>query len=242
VERPRAAASKFLAEGGSVDQLPEVLDNPLVQRLKADLLLGEAKLQQLATQYGVNHPQYQRQLHENRSLRGKIDDEARKIVAGTRNSARQARQREADLASATAAQRARLLERKENRNDFTILKRNVESAEKAYDTALQRQVVSQVESRANQTNVSILTRAEAPIKPSQPRVVLNIALSVVVGIMLGIASVLLMEMSDRRVRSVVDLRLEVLRLDVPVLAVLDTWQSAGRLPGPAHAGALPSPS
>ncbi|HZF18804.1 MAG TPA: chain length determinant protein EpsF [Burkholderiales bacterium] len=235
-------ASKFLAEGGSVDQLPEVLDNSLVQRLKADLLLGEAKLQQLSTQYGINHPQYQRQLYENRSLRGKIDEEARKIVAGIKNSARQARQREGDLASATAAQRARLLERKENRNDFTILKRNVESAEKAYDTAMQRQVVSRVESRANQTNVSILARAEAPIKPSQPRVVLNIALSVVVGVMLGIASVLLMEMSDRRVRSVGDLRLEVLRLDVPVLAVLDTWQSAGRLPGPAHAGALPSPS
>jgi chain length determinant protein EpsF len=232
-------ASKFLERGGSTDQLPEVLDNPLIQRLKPDLLLGEAKLQQLATQYGVNHPQYQRQLSENRSLRAKIDGEARKILAGIRNSARQSRQREANLVSSMAAQRARLLELKESRNELTVLRRNVESAEKAYDTAMQRHVVSQVESRASQTNVTLLNAAVVPSRPAQPKIALNIALSVVVGVMLGIALVLLMELSDRRVRSLGDLS-----LDVPLLAVLNTWQPAGdRLPGlPGGPGrALPNP-
>jgi len=232
-------ASKFLEEGGSTDQLPDVLDNPLVQKLKGDLLLGEAKLQQLATQYGVNYPQYQRQLSENRSLREKIDAEARKVLSGIKNSARQSRQREADLVNAMAAQRMRLLDLKENRNEFTVLRRNVESAEKAYDTAMQRHVVSQVESRASQTNVTVLNPAVVPVKPSQPRIALNIALSVVVGIMLGIAGVLLMELSDRRVRSIADLR-----LDVPLLAVLNTWQPTGiHLLGPAGGTgrALPNP-
>ena len=231
-------SKKFLDEGGSVDRLPDVLDNALIQRLKADLLLGEAKLQQLATQYGVNHPLYQRQLHENRSLHQKIDGEARKILEGIKNSARQSRQREADVVNAMAAQRARLLQLKDNRNDFAVLKRNVDSAERAYDTAMQRQVVSRVESRANQTNVTLLNAAVAPAKPSQPRITLNIALSAVVGTLLGISVVLLMEMSDRRVRSTSDLR-----LDVPVLAVLNTWRPAGqRLLG--HFGAtraLPNP-
>jgi chain length determinant protein EpsF len=216
-------ASKFAGGGGSVDQLPDVLDNALIQKLKADLLLGEAKLQQLASQYGVNHPVYQRQRSENLSLRAKIDGEAKKILAGIRLSARQARQREADLVAAAAAQRARLLALKDNRNEFTVLKRNVDSAEKTYDTAMQRYVVSQVESRASQTNVTLLTPAVAPIRPSQPRIVLNIALSFVVGTMLGIASVLLIEMSDRRIRSVGDLH-----LDVPLLAVLNTWHATGK--------------
>lgn len=215
-------ASKFVEGGGAADQLPDVLDNALIQKLKSDLLLGEAKLQQLATQYGVNHPVYQQQRSENRGLRAKIDGEAKKILAGIRHSARQARQREADLVAAAAAQRARLLALKGNRNDFTVLKRNVDSAERIYDTAMQRRVVSQVESRASQTNVTLLTPAVAPIRPSQPRVVLNIALSLVVGTMLGIASVLLIEMSDRRVRSIGDLR-----LDVPLLAVLNTWHATG---------------
>src|SRR5262245_38153002 len=41
-------ASTFLKDGGSMDQLPDVLDNGLVQKLKTDLLLGEAKLKQLS--------------------------------------------------------------------------------------------------------------------------------------------------------------------------------------------------
>jgi len=233
-------AREFLKRGGSLDGLPDVLDNPFIQRLKTDLHQGEAKLQELATQYGSNYPQYQRQLSENRSLREKLDAEMKKVAAGVANSARQSRQREADLVKAMAAQRARLLELKDNRNEFTVLRRNVESAEKAYDTAMQRHVVSQVESRASQTNVTVLNPAAVPGKPSQPIIALNIALSVVVGTMLGVAVVTLMEMSDRRVRSRSDLD-----LDVPLLAVLNPWQPSGNvlLGGPSGAArALPRPS
>ncbi len=232
-------AREFLKRDGSLERLPDVLDNPFIQRLKTDLHQGEAKLQELATQYGSNYPQYQRQLSENRSLREKLDAEMRKVVAGIVSSARQNRQRESDLTKAMATQRARLLELKDNRNEFTVLRRNVESAERAYDTAMQRHVVSQVESRASQTNVTVLNPAAVPGKPSQPKIALNIALSVVVGAMLGIGIVMLMEMFDRRVRSRSDLN-----LDVPLLVVLNTWQPAGnRLLGPPRdtARALPNP-
>jgi chain length determinant protein EpsF len=232
-------ARDFLRRGGSLDGLPDVLDNPFIQRLKADLLQGEAKLRELSTQYGSNYPQYQRQLSENRSLREKLDAEMRKVADGIASSARQSRQREADVVKAMAAQRARLLELKDNRNEFTVLRRNVESAERAYDTAMQRHVVSQVESRASQTNVTVLNPAAVPGEPSQPRIKLNIALSVVVGTMFGVGIVLLLEILDRRVRSRDDLNLEV-----PLLAVLHTWHPAGdRLLGPLSgaARALPSP-
>jgi len=232
-------AREFLKRGGSLDRLPDVLDNPFVQRLKTDLHQGEAKLHELATQYGSNYPQYQRQLSENRSLREKLDAEMRKVAEGIASSARQSRQREANLTKAMAAQRARLLELKDSRNEFTVLRRNVESAERAYDTAMQRHVVSQVESRASQTNVTVLNPAAVPGKPSLPKIPLNIALSVVVGTILGIGIVMLMEMFDRRVRSRSDLD-----LDVPLLVVLNAWQPAGnRLLGPPRdtAQALPNP-
>ncbi|HEV8644624.1 MAG TPA: chain length determinant protein EpsF [Burkholderiales bacterium] len=232
-------ARDVLEQGRSPDRLPEVLDNPFIQKLKADLLHGEAKLQELATQYGANHPQYQSQFSENHSLREKLDAEMKKIVAGIESSTRQSRRREAETRKAMAAQRARVLDLKENRNELTVLKRNVDSAERAYDTAMQRFVVSQVESRASQTNVTLLNPAVVPRQPSSPRVRLNIALSVVVGTMLGVGMVMLMEMFDRRVRSRSDLE-----LDVPLLAVLNAWQPAGnhllgRSGGPRPA--LPSP-
>jgi len=232
-------AREFLKRGGSLDRLPDVLDNPFIQRLKTDLHQGEAKLHELASQYGSNYPQYQRQVSENRSLREKLDVEMKAVVAGMENSKQQSRQREAELRRALAAQRARLLEIKGDRNDLTVLTRNAETAQRTYEAAMQRSVVSRVESRASQGTVAVLNAALAPREPAYPKVALNIALSVLVGTTLGIGLVILMEMFDRRVRSFRDLE-----LDVPLLAVLNTWQPArGRLlgrPGGARQ-ALPNP-
>ena len=209
-------AYTFADRGESPDKMPEILGNPFIQRLKEDLLHGEAKLQELSTNYGVNYPQYQRQIAENRSLRDKLDAEMKKIVAGIAGSAQQSRQREAQTRKAMDAQRARVLALKEGRNELTVLRRNVESAERAYDTAMQRSVSSQVDSRVNQTSVLVLNPAAVPRKHSRPKIFLNIALSVVVGTILGIAMVMLLELLDRRVRSRSDLELEV-----PLLAVLN---------------------
>lgn len=233
-------AQQAIKRGGSPDRLPDVLDNPFIQRLKGDLLQAESRLEQVATQYGRNHPQYQRQVSENRSLRQKLDTEMTKVVAGIETSARQSRQREATLVQAMAAQRTRLLGLKDARNELTVLRRNVESAERAYDIAMQRSVTSQVESRANHSNVTVLSPAVVPNKPSSPKITLNMALSVVVGVMLGVGIVMLLETTDRRVRSVADLENA---WNVPVLGELRPSTAAGLLPNWAarEHRALPSP-
>ncbi|MEO8716788.1 MAG: chain length determinant protein EpsF [Burkholderiales bacterium] len=233
-------ARSFIERSGSADGLPDVMDNAFIQRLKGELLRGESRLQDLATQYGPNHPQYQRQTSENDDLRRKLNAEMRKVVAGIGSSLRQSEQREAALMQAMAAQRTRMLGLKGNRNEFNVLKRDVESAERAYDTAMQRAVTSQVDSRANVTNVSVLNPAIAPGRPSSPKVGLNIALSVVVGVLLGLGMVLLLERADGRVRSFGDLEDA---WNVPVLGELKPWKP--RNPALGHAGAghraLPSP-
>jgi chain length determinant protein EpsF len=234
-------ARAFLAAGAEpLDKVPEVLANPFIQRLKEDVLHGEAKLQELATQYGPNYPGYQRLLSENRSLRERLNAEMHKVVEGIENSARQSRQSESGLRNALAAQRAQVLESKEDRNELTVLVRDVGSAQAAYDTAMQRYVVSQVESRASQANVTVLNPAAVPLKPSFPKPVLNIALSVVLGTMLGIGIVILAELLDRRVRSADDL---AYGLDVPLLTVLNARQSGTPYLGDSHAArrALPAP-
>lgn len=231
-------AQEATAGGGSPEKLPEVLENPFIQRLKEDVLRGETKLRELGAQYGPNYPGYQSQVAELQGLREKLDQEMKKFVAAIGSSARQSRQREAGSRKAMAAQSARVLELKEDRNELTVLRRNVESAERAYDTAMQRSVVSQVDSRANQTNVMVLNAAAVPRKHSSPKIRLNIALSLVVGTILGIVMVVLLEVLDRRVRSRSDMD-----LGAPLLAVLNELRPASRRPGLADRSkrALPNP-
>lgn len=232
-------ARQLLASGNASDKVPEVLANSYVQRLKSELAMSEAKMRNLAADLGANHPQLQRQRAEYQSLRAELNNETNKIIAGLANAARQARQHEAQLRAAYAEQRARVLESKDYRNEIGVLSRHVESAQRAYDAAMQRFVVSKVESGANRTNVAILDPAVEPAMPSKPKIPLNIALSVVMGTMLGLAVVFFMEQFDRRVRSLDDLA----SAEVPLLAQLNAWQPAqGLLGRPRDRGwALPAP-
>jgi len=126
-----------------------------------------------------------------------------------------------------------LLELRTGRDELGVLAGNVETAQRAYDTALQRFVVSQVESRASQANVSLLNAATVPVEPYRPKVTLNIVLALVVGTLLGVAFAVVRELTDRHVRTVSDLDCGP---QIPQLGVISTWSRPTPLLLPAPGG------
>lgn len=219
-------ARRALADGTPLDQLPEIQSDSYIQKLSSDLLAGEARLQMLATQYGPNHPKYRSQLAENRARRRKLNAQMKKVLAATEQKREASQQHEADIQAALTAQRARVLKLNESRDQLSVLKRNVDSAQTAYDTARQRFVVNQVDSRASQANVALLSAAMPPHGPHRPNMLLNVALSFMVGGGLGLGLIVLTEASDRRLRSVGELTQNV---DVPLLGELGPWNPSKRL-------------
>jgi len=207
----------MLAKGSSMETLPEVLANVFIQTLKAELLREEAKLADLSEKLGANHPQYQRAVAEVKNLREKLNKEMVSITSGIKNNARLAQSREAALKASLDAQKSRVMKFKQSRDEIPTLMREVESAQRAYEVALERYNQSAMQSRINQTNVVLLNPAVDPVKPSSPKVLLNMALSVFLGVMLSLGLALLLELLDRRVRSEQDLS-EALGL--PVVGVL----------------------
>jgi succinoglycan biosynthesis transport protein ExoP len=185
------------------------------QRIRAELQQSETKLRELGAQLGSNHPSYQRQLSTTMNLRAEL---SRSSEQASQSSPRT----EAAFRNAMTAQQARLAEIRDYRNQSNVLIREVDIAQKAYETAMQRAVEKKVESRASLSNVSILNAATVPFIPARPRVLLNIALSVIVGTLLGLSTIYLMEMFDRRIRNLGDLENE---WNVPLLAELNNWQA-----------------
>lgn len=231
------------AARGSPEYMPSVQSNPMVQKLSADLAAGESKLVEMSAQYGPNYPAYQRQAEENRALRQRLNAEMGKAAATSEGQRQQLRNREAELKKALAEQHARVLELKQGRNELSVLTRNLEIAQKTYETAAQRAAVNQVESRASQTNITILDGAATPNKPVRPRLTLNLALAIVVGMMLGLGLAVALELLDRRVRSAADLAND---WNVPLLGSLNAQRPAAYalLGGPPRSAppALPKPA
>jgi capsular polysaccharide biosynthesis protein len=74
-----------------------------------------------------------------------------------------------------------------------------------------------LESHSQQTNLSVLSPAPEPTTASKPKILVNVAASVLIGLLLGVGAALAREFLDRRVRH----RDDLLELEeIPFLGVL----------------------
>jgi succinoglycan biosynthesis transport protein ExoP len=205
------------ARGESADRMQEVLNSGVISSLKSDLSRNEARLQELNSRLGDNHPQVVEAKANINSLRSRLDAETKRVTGGIGVTASINRQREAELRASLDSQRTKVLRMKAVRDEGSVLSREMEHAQRAYETVLARLNQSSLESQATQGNIFVLSQASPPGGPSSPKVALNTAMSAVVGLLLGIGAVLGLEMLDRRVRAFEDLTTAV---GLPVLGVI----------------------
>ncbi|MGV3653787.1 MAG: GNVR domain-containing protein, partial [Noviherbaspirillum sp.] len=188
-----------------------------VQNLKAELSRAETKMAQVAERVMEPHPLYQQTLAEVNRLRASLKREIALVSSSLGNNERILQQHEADLRAALAAQKARVLDLNQLRDQLKVLANEADSAQRAYETASQRYLQNNLEGQSNQSDVAVLSAATVPLLPASPQPVRNSILSALLGLMLGIGLALLAEMMDRRVRSAYDL-IEILQ--APVLGVM----------------------
>jgi len=205
------------AQGLQGDRMQEVLNNPVVSQLKAEISRGEARLQELNTRFGDAHPQVLEAKANLTELRSRLDGETRKVTGGVSVTNTINRSREAQLRSQLDLQRAKVLQMKAVRDEGLVLQRDVENAQRSYDVIQQRYTQTSLESQTTQSNINMLTQAVPPIEPASPRPVLNTLLALAVGALLAISTALLLELRDRRIRKVEDV---VAALNLPVLGVM----------------------
>lgn len=199
------------------DTLAEVMQSPLINNLKSDIARLDAKLQESNVNLGKNHPQTQRTEEELASLRAKLESETRQISTSIGTSLSVSRQKEKELRDAIATQKVRVLDLNRQRDEINVLKRDYESAQRNFDQVSLRSAQTKLESSSVQTNIAILNAASEPLEPSRPRVFLNIIVAVFLGLLLGVGIALLLELTNRRVRSAEDLA-ELIGL--PLLAAI----------------------
>ncbi len=205
------------AQGAQGDRLAEVLNNSIVAQLKADINRSEARLQELSTRLGDNHPQVVEARASIAELRLRLEQETRKVTGGVTVSNTINRQREGEIRASLEAQRNKVLKMKAVRDKGMIILQDVGNAQRAYDAVLQRYTQTSLEGQTTQSNLNVLTQAVAPIEPSSPRILINTIYAAFGGMLGGLVLALLWELLDRRVRSLDDV---AATLGLPVLGVM----------------------
>jgi chain length determinant protein EpsF len=205
------------ALGGGGDKLQEVFNNPVVGGLRSDVARVEAKLQELSARLGDKHPQVVEMKASLSELRQRMEQEIKRTTGGVAVTGSINRQRVAQVRAELAAQRTKVLQMKQTRDDGTVLVRDVENAQRAFDAVFARLNQSSLESQATQSNVNLLNAAVAPLEHASPKLALNMVMSILIGLMLALGTAMVLEMLDRHVRTEEDISLA---LGVPVIGEL----------------------
>jgi succinoglycan biosynthesis transport protein ExoP len=215
-----ASARQRQVQGKGAAQSPDVANNPLIQNLKLALGNAETKFAEVAQRLDENHPQYQSAKAEVDKQRAALDAQIQLASTSVSANAVILQQRGNEAGAALQAQKNKVLKMNRTRDELNMLGKEVDSAQRAYDTVAQRLTLTNIEAQSNQSDVAVLTPALAPLKPFGPKLLLNTVIGLVAGVLLGIGGAVIVELFDRRVRSVQDLQ------DTAGLAVLGVIKRA----------------
>jgi chain length determinant protein EpsF len=232
------SASRRDQAANQMGNSPDVLQSGLVQGLRGDIARAEAKQDELARDLGRNHPKFKSSAAELESLKEKLEAEIHRVATSIDGSNSVNVQKESQIRAALAAQKQRVLELRALRDEGSVLRNDVDSAQHAYDRVLQQTSATGLESQVQQTNVTILSEALPPVNKSSPHTMTNCVMGLLLGTFLGAGLSILLEMRRPRLRSTEDVSAV---LQVPILAAIPRVRRTGRLAA-RLAGAIPAPA
>jgi len=189
----------------------------VVQTLRAELNRAEAKMSELRVTLGPNHPmrvQLEGQIAE---LKQQLDQEMKLVSGSTTMAKTTGGLREAELRAAVAAQKARVIAMREERDEIAVLAQDVEAAKRIYDSVLQRGNQLNLEKQTEQANVSILSPAVEPINPARPNTPKLLAMTFMAALGAAFAAAGAIEFLNRKIRVLEDIMID----DVPILGVIE---------------------
>lgn len=196
----QADAAAAHSKSGSA-AVPEVATSLVVQNIEEAVATQAAKVAQLAKTLGPNHPQMVAAKAELTELRGSLGAARSNQAASMTANSSAAGRREGELRAEMAAQEDRMIRMSGVQDQLMVMQRDVEAARQTYDTVRQRFNEAALRSQISQPNASLLDRATVPLFPAQPNLPLWLVAGIALGLLAGVAAVVLGEILRPRVRT-----------------------------------------
>lgn len=204
--------------GNRAQTSPEVIANPLVQRLKETVALSEYRLKGMLETMTENHPRYQVALAETAKLRAELNQQIALSTGGVSSNLNSLKEKESETRAALEAQKLKVLDANQKRDQVKLLSSEVERAQRAYETTAQRFTQINLEGQSNQSEAAVLNLSSVPTVPAGPGLALSVLIALALGGLLGVGFAMLAEMMDRRVRSEFDVFQSI---EAPVFGTID---------------------
>jgi succinoglycan biosynthesis transport protein ExoP len=194
-----------LLEERNYAELPGVFDNKLIQELTARLADLQREQSRLSANFNSNYPrvkELQSQIDESKAM---LEAERVRAAGGIANDYKAAVSHEEMLQKAFTEQERQANDIAGKSVQYNILKREADTNKQLYVGLLEKLKETGVSSSLKATNIRVVDPAYPPKKFARPRILLDLSITLIVGMCLGIAAAFLQEHLDNTLKSSEDI-------------------------------------
>jgi capsular exopolysaccharide synthesis family protein len=173
----------------------------VIQNLRSQLALAREKGADLEERYGPKHPDVINNRAQTELLEQQIQGELHRIVGGLQSDAAAAQSRVGSLQGSVGGAQGALAQGKSAQVGLNELTRNADAKKALYESYLTRQQQTSTQAGLATPDATIISRAQQPDKPSDPKLLLDLVLGAMAGLCLGGATAGLLEMLSTGLRS-----------------------------------------
>lgn len=196
VTRARAAAAEDAARlqtalsqlrsGSSGDDVGEALESGVVSSLRTQEGELAGQVANLEARYGPNHPQLIRARSELAQVREQIQAEIGRVISNLRAKTEVSQDRLSSITASLSNARAKLAANNAAMVGLTELERSAQASQGIYETYLNSYKQLLAAEGTAKPMARVLSLASEPTEPISPNLKLNLALSLVIGLGLGV--------------------------------------------------------
>ncbi len=205
-----ARAQQSGGAGASTEALRNVAINSLRQR-RAELA---ADYQRLMVQFEPGYPAAQALQKQIDQLDRSIAREEGRVSGSVQADYREAVQRERALQARVNQLKASYLDNRRRSIQYNIYQQEVDTNRALYDGLLQRYKEVGVAGGVGVNNISVVDTADVPQRPSSPKLILNLLISLIAGLGLGALAAFALEQMDEAIADPIEVER---RLGLPLL-------------------------
>ena len=191
--------------GRGTDAIPQVGGDDVVAETNARIQSLALDLARLREKYKEGHPEVQKVQVQVDQLRKDKQARIAQIEEGLRAEYRQLQRKEAELRSAIDDHKSRAAEQSQKLTELESLKKKADSAAGLYGVLLQKLNETNIAASLQNNNIRLLDRAVVPTSPVWPRKRQFALASLLGGLLLGGAFVLLRDALDNTLKDAEDI-------------------------------------
>lgn len=193
------AEARFRAIQGRGGQATEALTNSAINTLRAKRAELQADYQKLMLQFEPSYPQAQSLRTQINQIDKSIGAEEGRVNGSIELAYKEALGREQGLRARVNELKDSSLDLRRRNIQYQILQRDADTNRGFYDALLARYKEIGIAGGVGVNNVSIVDPADLPVRPSSPRLVLNMILALIVGCAFGGIAAFLLEQADEAI-------------------------------------------